>query len=151
MKKIGIIFNLIVGILFFTECSTDSGKRQLGINDIQIVISPAVPTDVTAQDVAYPDNVTMTDMAIFAWQEFIAYNFPVDPEIRGQYKEGSKFGDEGPLVWETFWHRNEIFRESMHWSSDTFLDGRLKVCQSRHGYRFNEDAAILAFPSKNQK
>lgn len=33
----------------------------------------------------------------------------------------------------------------MHWSSDTFFDGRLKVCQSRHGYRFTEDAAILAF------
>lgn len=33
----------------------------------------------------------------------------------------------------------------MNWSSDTFLDGRLKVCQSRHGYRFSEDAPILAF------
>lgn len=33
----------------------------------------------------------------------------------------------------------------MNWSSDTFLDGRLKVSQSRHGYRFSVDAAILAF------
>jgi len=33
----------------------------------------------------------------------------------------------------------------MCWSSDTFLDGCLKVCQSRHGYRFSVDAAILAF------
>lgn len=33
----------------------------------------------------------------------------------------------------------------MHWSFDTFLDGGLKVCQSRHGYRFSVDAAILAF------
>ncbi len=33
----------------------------------------------------------------------------------------------------------------MCWSFDTFLDGRLKVCQSRNGYRFSIDAAILAF------
>jgi len=33
----------------------------------------------------------------------------------------------------------------MCWSFDTFLDGRLKVCQSRRGYRFSVDAAILAF------
>ena len=33
----------------------------------------------------------------------------------------------------------------MHWSFDSFLDGGLKVCQSRYGYRFSVDAAILAF------
>ena len=31
------------------------------------------------------------------------------------------------------------------WSTDTFLEGHLKVCQSRQGYRFSIDAAILAF------
>jgi tRNA1Val (adenine37-N6)-methyltransferase len=31
------------------------------------------------------------------------------------------------------------------WSHDTFLEGHLKVCQSRQGYRFSIDAAILAF------
>ena len=33
----------------------------------------------------------------------------------------------------------------MNLSHDTFLDGRLKICQSRHGYRFSMDAIILAF------
>lgn len=33
----------------------------------------------------------------------------------------------------------------MCWSFDTFLDGCLKVRQSRCGYRFSVDAAILAF------
>ena len=33
----------------------------------------------------------------------------------------------------------------MQWSFDSFLDGGLKVCQSRYGYRFSVDAAILAF------
>jgi tRNA1Val (adenine37-N6)-methyltransferase len=32
----------------------------------------------------------------------------------------------------------------MGWSSDPFLDGRLRVCQSRSGYRFSIDALILA-------
>jgi tRNA1(Val) A37 N6-methylase TrmN6 len=33
----------------------------------------------------------------------------------------------------------------MSCSFDTFLEGRLKICQSREGYRFSIDAAILAF------
>jgi tRNA1Val (adenine37-N6)-methyltransferase len=33
----------------------------------------------------------------------------------------------------------------MKWSHDTFLDGRLKICQSRHGYRFSMDPIILAY------
>jgi tRNA1Val (adenine37-N6)-methyltransferase len=33
----------------------------------------------------------------------------------------------------------------MDWSSDSFLNGRLTVCQERNGYRFSLDAAILAF------
>ena len=37
------------------------------------------------------------------------------------------------------------FRNPSIWSCDTSLGGRLRVCQSRQGYRFSIDALILAF------
>jgi tRNA1Val (adenine37-N6)-methyltransferase len=39
----------------------------------------------------------------------------------------------------------------MNWSDDRFLEGRIKICQSRQGYRFSVDAVILAFHAVPEK
>lgn len=43
------------------------------------------------------------------------------------------------------------FQKPATWTRDTFLGGRLKVCQSRRGYRFSLDALILAFHAEPGK
>lgn len=67
------------------------------------------PHDVTDQAVAFPD-VSFTDLALFSWQQFVALNYPADPNHRGQPLAGSSLGDSADArVWETYWHRVEVF------------------------------------------
>jgi hypothetical protein len=79
-------------------------------------ISPDVPHDVPAGP-----GASIQDLAIFAWQEFVALNWPsVDPAttgLRGRPNTGVDFlsikkGPDGGfplLVWQTYRHKNELF------------------------------------------
>ena len=72
-------------------------------------ISAEFPHDVTDIALSYP-FVDFTDLATFAWKEFVALNFPADPNHRGQPLAGSNIGDSADArVWETYWHRVEVF------------------------------------------
>jgi len=76
----------------------------------QVVISPDVPVDIVGGAV----NADVDDAAQFAWQEFIALNWPADT-TNGQRDVADTtlpFGDPnytGPLVWHTFRHKAEVF------------------------------------------
>jgi hypothetical protein len=79
-------------------------------------ISPSVPHDVPAGKAA-----SVQDLAVFAWREFIALNWPsVDPAttgLRGTADTGADFvsvkkdadGSFPLLVWHTYQHKNELF------------------------------------------
>jgi hypothetical protein len=79
-------------------------------------ISPNVPHDVPAGKAA-----SIQDLAVFAWQEFIALNWPsVDPAttgLRGTANTSADFvsikkdsdGSFPLLVWHTYQHKNELF------------------------------------------
>jgi len=80
------------------------------------LIGPQVPHDVAAGSAA-----SVQDLAIFAWQEFIALNWPaLDPAtsgLRGQPDTSAAFltiepdatGSYPLLVWQTYRHKNEVF------------------------------------------
>ena len=73
-----------------------------------ITISPDVPTDIPGG--AGP--ATLADAANFAWQEFIALNWPAMAGTRDTPDDSALFGDpqfEGPLVWHTYRHKVEIY------------------------------------------
>jgi len=77
-------------------------------------VSSDVPHDETNKSVASP-NVSLNQLASFAWKEFIALNYPADPSHRGKPKPGSKLGDTADArVWETYWHRVEMFPASQN-------------------------------------
>ncbi len=90
---------------------------------IAISVSSTVPSDlnVPANGLipvgAGAPSATPEQAAAFAWQEFIALNWPAGPQEgkKGQRDTPSsqyKFGDPrytGPLVWETFRSKVEIF------------------------------------------
>jgi len=78
-------------------------------------ISPDVPHDVPAGS-----GATIQDLAIFAWQEFIALNWvasdPAVSGLRGTPNTNVNFLDIAPdngsfplVVWQTYRHKNELF------------------------------------------
>jgi hypothetical protein len=81
-----------------------------------ITISRQFPSELNPDGGGAP-NATLSQAAAFAWQEFIAANWPAGPQ-QGQPGQrdapsmSCKFGDPtctGPLVWETFRGKVEIF------------------------------------------
>jgi hypothetical protein len=81
------------------------------------------PTDINVNGGAA--SATLKDAGLFAWQEFIALNWPAVPQNqpgqpvqtnkRDQPDQNAIFGDpkytgtNAPLVWHTFRHKSEIF------------------------------------------
>lgn len=83
----------------------------LTASGITITISPNLPSDIP---VTLQTN--LQDAAVFAWQEFIALNWPASGVSRDTPDMGRKFGDPEyngqagePLVWETFRSKVEIY------------------------------------------
>jgi hypothetical protein len=88
-----------------------------------ITISPTVPTEVNPPFVPGPNSTggapeaTPEQAAAFAWQEFIALNWPAGPQTGQQGQRGTasttyRFSDpnySGPTVWQTFRGKVEIF------------------------------------------
>ncbi len=78
-----------------------------------IQISPTVPADVPGG----APNATLAQASRFAWEEFIALNWPATAQsgqanTRDMPDSQAKFGDPGytgPLVWHTFRSKVEIF------------------------------------------
>lgn len=76
-------------------------------------LSPTLPADIPGG----APTATLADAAAFAWQEFFALNWPAVPQsgqagTRGVADTSRPFGDptySGPLVWETYRSKIEIF------------------------------------------
>jgi hypothetical protein len=73
-----------------------------------ITISADFPTDISGGAA----DADLTTAAMFAWQEFIALSWPAAEGTRDTADQDQRFGDAtftGPLVWETFRHKVEIY------------------------------------------
>lgn len=100
---------VLAGILVQTT-QTVRTSSQPTPSALTITISPNVPNDISAP-------INLNSAAQFAWQEFIALNWPAVPQTGAlntrDKPDGSKnFGDPGyfgPLVWHTFRGKVEIF------------------------------------------
>ncbi|HKJ16246.1 MAG TPA: hypothetical protein VJ984_02715, partial [Xanthomonadales bacterium] len=75
----------------------------------QVQVSPVVPTDIVGGAV----DADVDDAAKFAWDQFIALNWPAltTDGLRDVPDTTLPFGDpdyDGPLVWHTYRHKAEI-------------------------------------------
>jgi hypothetical protein len=78
----------------------------LARGQVAINVSPTLPSDITGGAPA----ATLQQAAAFAWQEFIALNWPAMAGQRDVADPNQKFGaGAGPLVWQTFRSKVEIF------------------------------------------
>lgn len=67
-----------------------------------VVLSPMAPIDL-------PDNPTQADAAKFAWQAFVALNWPALAGARGAPDTTKMIGQSGDVVWHTWKAPDEIF------------------------------------------
>ena len=78
----------------------------LARGQVAIDVSSMLPKDIAGGASA----ATLQQAAAFAWQEFIALNWPAMAGQRDIADQNQKFGaGAGPLVWETFRGKAEIF------------------------------------------
>jgi hypothetical protein len=119
--RVAVPAALVAGCLLYTHSVSLRNAAHLtsvhAAMGIPITVSPVVPSELNPAGGGAP-AATMQQAAAFAWQEFIALNWPAGPQ---QGKEGQRdtasttcnFGDpacaKGPLVWETFRQKVEIF------------------------------------------
>jgi hypothetical protein len=118
MRVVGAV--LLVGYLGWTRWPSPSSARELpsarAAGAVPITVSSTVPTELNPSGGGAP-TATMQQAAAFAWQEFIALNWPAVNQTgavntRDTPNNSCKFGDPkcpGPLVWETFRGKVEIF------------------------------------------
>ncbi|MFN0213872.1 MAG: hypothetical protein ACKVT2_06410 [Saprospiraceae bacterium] len=106
---------LFLSFSFYLACSSGGGSKPeaetavLPSAAVPITISPVVPSDIDITGGA--PNATLSQAAVFAWQEFIALNWPALPGQRDVPNTNALFGapNEKVLVWHTFRHKVEIF------------------------------------------
>lgn len=116
----------IVALLPISAQSQTSGDRPTGTNaavppqrlgpvTVAIKIAPDKPFDLPGA--AEGRQNSLTDAAVFAWQQFIAHTWPAKPQngamnSRDEPDTSRRYGQKGEtgqVVWETFRHKSEIF------------------------------------------
>jgi len=108
---------LLIGSVFYLACNSGTDKSKEAVKETEldttvpvIKISPVVPIDILPKDSA--DSATLIQAAVFAWQEFIALNWPAEKGFRDSANAALAFGSQTgtvPLVWHTFRHKVEIY------------------------------------------
>ncbi len=102
---------LLVGAGFILDST--KGKAQES-DDLKLLRTPptldgALPVDIDAH--RYDGNVERTQRSadLFSWREFVALNWPVRADQRGEKDPGKSLGDPGPRVWETWKENKEVY------------------------------------------
>ena len=73
----------------------------------QLSVRMEVPPDAIVAD---PENPTLRELGVFAWNEFFALTWPALDGRRGMPDPNATYGEtETPVVWETYWHKVEMF------------------------------------------
>ncbi len=106
-----------------------------------ITIGPVVPADIPGG----APGASLTAAATFAWQEFIALNWPAVPQTgapgtRDQADAGAKFGVRAyPLAWHTYRGKVEIFPGTGNPAGCTLNQGAT-ACAPTPGSGYGYDA-----------
>ena len=93
-----------------TTTHTLTATNEFGSDTETVTVNViAVNTDLPGDISVGAQSATLEDAAAFAWQEFIALNSPALQGSRDTPDPNGKFGNSGPVVWETFRHKLEIY------------------------------------------
>jgi hypothetical protein len=82
---------------------------------LAVVPSAAAPPESPAAKLSWmipqdlPANPTQADAVAFAWQSFVAVNWPAKAGVRGVPDQTKLIGQPGPVVWQTWKMPDEVF------------------------------------------
>jgi hypothetical protein len=95
---------VVVGAFVFWQAANPfaSRVRPMVAEQPRPVLSPSIPVDL-------PANPTQADAVTFAWQSFVALNWPADTTMRGAPDTTKRIGQPGVVVWNTWKAPEEIF------------------------------------------
>ncbi len=109
---------LTLSLFLFAQCKEDKDSNKFtevakfeAVLDTAITVSSNVPTDLPSG----AQNASLSEAANFAWNEFIALNWPALSQTGAantrDYPDTSKlFGDQSvPLVWHTYRSKVEMY------------------------------------------
>lgn len=160
MRKHRLRFSIlsVAGPVTFTILMTMSVPSSQAQTGPAITISPTVPNELSPPYNAGPPPTggaaaaTPGQAAAFAWQEFIALNWPAVKQTGGVVNnafvrqrdvpdKGCKFGDPNcaaqPLVWETFRGKVEIFPGKLDAGNALPPPGYPSVAQGDDSYGYD--------------
>ncbi|MBD2525706.1 hypothetical protein [Nostoc sp. FACHB-133] len=122
-RILGVLFGIILFSLLVVSYPTHTLASEAADDPNTITISGDIPKDIFSNGKP-ASEATLTQSAIFAWKEFIALNWPADPNHRGLLDTNSFFGsDDKPLVWETLRNKVEIYPGDSKKAKDPFDNG----------------------------
>ena len=100
---------MIVALPLLAQCQRSAPQSPIqGTARVQgSDLSPSVPTDI-------PADATQEDVNAFAWQSFVALNWPALAGSRGSPDPDKIIGQPGAVVWETWKTPGEIFYPDFH-------------------------------------
>jgi len=106
---LGFVF--LNSTLFHSEELAKASYEYDSQNAPSITVSPDVPADIFT-DGTPASKANLSQAANFAWNEFIALNWPAKSQNRDIPDPSLKFGSQGgktPLVWHTYRHKVETY------------------------------------------
>ncbi len=98
-------------------------------------ISWELPKDVEGELRQSNRNVAQRATDLFAWQQFIALNWPASSTHRGEPDHGRLLQAEGPRVWETWMEASEVYRADgsppLPWDDDSQESSGFTAAEAR--------------------
>ncbi len=131
MKKNTIIFSLIllVAILLFTSSKNENDYSSESSSNYTLLCQEISMDGKLPSDAAI---LNQNCVNVFAWETFLALNWPAKKEASGKYVDGQPAdvgfsqvgqpGDLGATVWETFADISGVFRNT---APDSWADNQL--------------------------
>jgi hypothetical protein len=100
-------FACIVPAILLAACSrpvpaTRAGQQPAPSQTAQVQLSSTPPSDL-------PANASQADAVTYAWQQFVALNWPAADGVRGVPDTNKTIGQSGDVVWHTWKTPYEIF------------------------------------------
>jgi hypothetical protein len=101
-----LVLCVVIATLALASCRTERPAEPAAATPAGVTIAAALPADVPGG----AENASLRAGAEYAWQQFIALNWPAKAGERDRPDPARRFGEPGgPVVWETFRTKAEIF------------------------------------------
>lgn len=117
---------MVLSFILWVSCNDSNSEKQVTATYVEVESDPGITVSPDLPEDIYGGlNATLPQAAEFAWNEFIALNWPAvsqtgEADTRDYPDASKQFGDQSvPLVWHTYRSKVEIFPWSSQYPNGT--------------------------------